>query len=82
MNIMNAMMFSCMKATELMELKKGTPLSFIKNMQLRLHVALCSGCRNYMKQSALIDKLLDKDNSSTPLTEDTSKLEASIIARL
>ncbi len=82
MNLMKAMMFSCVKATELMELKEEAPLSFIQNMQLKMHVALCSGCRNYMKQSALIDKLLDKDNSSIPLTGDTTDLEASIIDKL
>ena len=82
MNLMNVMMLSCVKATELMELKEQAPLSFIKSMQLRMHVALCSGCRNYMKQSVLIDKLLEKGNSSIPLTEDTTELEASIIERL
>lgn len=82
MNIMNAMMFSCVKATELMELKEEIPLSFIKNMQLHMHVALCSGCRNYMKQSGMINKLLNKNVSSIPLTENTADLEASIIARL
>lgn len=83
MNIMHAMMFSCVKATELMELKEEVPLSFIKNMQLKMHVALCSGCRNYMKQTKLINKLLNKSNfSPVAVTEDTGELEASIIARL
>ncbi len=82
MNVMNAMMMSCVKATSLMELKEQVPLSFIKNMQLRIHIMLCSGCRNYMKQSKIIDELLDKKFSSVVATENTSELETSIIGKL
>ena len=82
MNLMHAMMFSCVKATELMELKEDAPLSFIQNMRLGIHVGLCSGCRNYMKQSGLINKLLNKHFSSIAVTENTAELEASIIEKL
>jgi hypothetical protein len=53
-----------------------------KNMQLRMHVILCSGCRNYMKQTKTIDELLDKKFSSFVAREDTTELEASIIDNL
>lgn len=82
MNIMNVMMFSCVKATELMELKEEAPLSFIKNMQLHMHVALCSGCRNYMKQTKLINQLLHKNFSSMSAAPDTEELETVIIKKL
>jgi hypothetical protein len=57
---MNAMMLSCVKATELMEMKEHVPLGLIKTMQLHMHTAMCSGCKNYMKQSRLINQLIEK----------------------
>jgi len=82
MNIMNSMMLSCVKATELMEMKEHVPLSFIKNMQLYMHTAMCSGCRNYMKQTKLIDELLRRTFETAPVVADTNELEAAIISKL
>ncbi len=58
MNIMNAMVLSCVKATELIEMKEHVPLGLVKTMQLHVHTAMCSGCRYYMKKSQLINELL------------------------
>ena len=82
MNIMNAMMLSCVKATQLMEMKEAVPLGFIKTMQLHMHTAMCSGCRNYMKQSHLINQLLHKNLSVIAVVENTEELEASIISKI
>ncbi len=82
MNIMNAMMLSCVKATQLMEMKEHVPLGFIRTMQLHMHTAMCSGCRNYMKQSRLINELLQKEFSTLPVIENTEDLEATIISKL
>ena len=81
MNIMNAMMLSCIKATELMEQKQFVPLNIMQNVQLRIHVAMCSGCRNYQKQTELINKLLDKTFSASPAF-DTTILEKAIISKI
>ncbi len=82
MNIMNAMLLSCVKATELMEMKENVPLGLLKTMQLHMHTAMCSGCRNYMKQTKLINQLLNKMFNSTPATPGTDELEAEIIKKL
>ena len=82
MNIMNAMMLSCVKATQLMEMKEMAPLGLVKTMQLRMHTAMCSGCRNYMKQSHLINQLLNKEFSTISFIENTDELEATIIAKI
>jgi predicted anti-sigma-YlaC factor YlaD len=82
MNLMNKMMLSCVKATELMELKEVVPLSIKKKIQLRMHVAMCSGCRNYMKQTKLINQLLNKIFNYTPATPGTDELETAIIKKL
>ena len=41
MNVMNAMMLSCVKATLLMEMKQHAPLGLLKTMQLKMHTAMC-----------------------------------------
>ncbi len=80
--LMNAMMLSCVKATSLLEMKEHISLGFLKTMQLHLHTAMCSGCRNYGKQSHLIDQLLQKNFNSVPFVENTDELEASIISKI
>jgi len=79
---MNAMMLSCVKATELMEMKEHAPLGLLKTMQLHMHTAMCSGCRNYMKHTKLINELLQKKFSAVPVTENTDDLEAAIISKI
>ena len=76
------MMLSCIKATELMEIKEHVPLGFLKTMQLHMHTTVCSGCRNYMKQTHLINELLQKKFSTVPSVENTDALEAAIISKL
>ncbi len=75
-------MLSCVKATQLMEMKEVIPLGFIKTIQLHMHTAMCSGCRNYMKQSQLINQLLHKNLSVIPEVENTEELETYIIAKI
>jgi predicted anti-sigma-YlaC factor YlaD len=79
--LMNKMMLSCVKATQLMEQKELMPLSFMQEMQLKMHVAMCSGCKNYMKQAALINKLLNKTFNSVRET-DTKALEEKILSNI
>ena len=79
---MNAMMLSCVKATELMEMKENVPLGLLKTMQLHMHTAMCSGCRNYMKQSRLINALLQKKFNTLPIIDNTDVLEANIISKI
>lgn len=76
------MMLSCVKATELMETKEHVPLSLVKTMQLHMHTAMCSGCRNYMKHTKLINELLQKEFSTIPVIENTEELEALITTKL
>ena len=79
---MNAIMLSCVKATELMEMKEHVPLGLLKTMQLHMHTAMCSGCRNYLKQSRLINELLQKEFDTLPIIKNTDELEATIISKI
>lgn len=74
-------MLSCKKATELMEQKELMPLSFSQRMQLQFHVAMCSGCKNYRKQTALINKLLNNTFNASSVV-DTSQLEKDITSKI
>lgn len=75
-------MLSCVKATALMEMKEHIPLSMVKTMQLHIHTAMCSGCRNYMKQSRLINALLQRKSNIFIVVENTDDLEAEIISKI
>ena len=75
-------MLSCVKATELMEMKENVPLGLLKTMQLHMHTAMCSGCRNYLKQSRLIDELIEKKFNAIAAVENTEELEALITTKL
>lgn len=81
MYLMNKLMLSCVKATELMEMKEHVPLGFLKTMQLHMHTAMCSGCKNYSKQTALINKVLNKTFNTIP-EADTTTLEEKITSKI
>ena len=84
--IMNWLMLSCKKATELIEKKSLVGLSWKENVRLRMHTTMCDGCTAYQKQSLLIDKLLQKhitEPASTIITEvDSGDLKGRIISNL
>ena len=56
--IMQILMLSCKKATELIEKRSLVKLSFKEKVQLRMHKSMCDACTAYEKQSKKIDELL------------------------
>ena len=79
---MNALMLSCVKATELIEIKNFRPLNIKERVQLKMHTSLCSGCRHYAKQSLLISKLLQQNFSAIKNDINTNELERTILSKL
>ncbi len=59
--ILNTLMLSCHKATELIEKKTVFSLSPAEKVQLYLHTRVCDACRNYQKQSELLDVVLEQE---------------------
>jgi hypothetical protein len=57
-NILQSALLSCLKATLLVEKSQLEKLSPIENLQLRSHLHLCEGCKEYSSQSILISKAL------------------------
>jgi len=56
--MMNIVMLSCKKATELIEKRLVMKLSAIEQIQLKMHTAVCSQCSTYEKQSDIIEKCI------------------------
>jgi len=63
-------------------MKENVPLGLLKTMQLHMHTAMCSGCRNYLKQSRLINQLLQKEFDTLPVIKNTDDLETTIISKI
>ena len=75
--LMNVMMLSCKKASGLIEKKLHFPLSPVEKVQLIVHTSMCDACKNYQKQSAELDTLLDKHIHHDPKTPDSHDNELS-----
>jgi hypothetical protein len=60
---------NCKKATWLIEKKNLKGISFFQHIELRIHLAGCSICRLYLKQSQLIDTVVDKFYKRAPGAE-------------
>lgn len=82
--IMNWLMLSCRKATELIEKRTVTKLSLAEKMQLGLHTSMCSGCKAYQQQSGIMDKWLTNHflKAQEPKPENTDKLKERIISKI
>jgi hypothetical protein len=69
--MMNILMLSCKKATELIEKKWVVKLSPIEKIQLTVHTSVCNACKTYEKQSEIIEKSIEQlqlqKNKSTQL---------------
>jgi len=87
MRLMNLLMLSCRKATELMEKKNRAPLKALETLQLFMHTRMCDACTQYEKQSHFIDNLLKKqgntpDNLQSPQKTLSDEAKALIIREL
>jgi len=75
--LMNVLMLSCKKATELFERKQETGLSRVQNVQLHLHTSMCSACTAYQKQSKQLGKTLTHFIKEDKQSADSLSLSAS-----
>lgn len=57
---MNYVMLSCKKATELIEKRQVSDLTWMEMLQLSMHTSMCDGCHAYEKQSLTINKAIGK----------------------
>ena len=76
--IMNKLFLSCLKATELIEKNFHVQLSFSERMQLKAHKMMCDACRNYEKQSILIEKGMETFQKNQKIEIDLEQLKKQI----
>ncbi len=60
--LMNILLLSCQKATELLEKKLHVKLSFLERLQMKLHIGMCDACKSYEKQNIELESLLKNQN--------------------
>ena len=75
--MMNIIVLSCKKATELIEKRLVTKLTSVEKIQLKMHTAVCNQCATYEDQSAIIEKSLEKINKqkNVPMKLSSEKKE-------
>ncbi len=84
--IVHIIIYSCRKATELIDKRSVMGLSWIEKVRLFMHKSLCDACTTYEKQSGLIDRFLhhhlhDHQNDNAPQLQN-DELKERIIERL
>jgi len=80
--IMHILFLSCKKATEMIEKKLNFKLSWYEKIQLEGHKMMCSACKNYEKQSKLIDIGIAKSKEKDFSQEDINQLKKLINDKL
>ncbi len=81
--LMQYLFLSCLKATELIEKKIYSHLSFGERIQLKVHKAMCDACANYEKDSLLIDKAIKKQLLAKDIKGiDLESFEQNLVSKL
>ena len=81
--LMNILMLSCKKASELIDKKSVVKLSMKENVMLHMHTSMCDACTAYQKQSKILDDLLQKHIHETKIPEIiNNELKQQIISKL
>lgn len=70
-------MYTCKKATLLIEKEETEKLSFLTKMRLKMHLMMCGTCTAYKKQSQLLSNWIKNKKAtnlgSIELSEDSKK---------
>ncbi len=71
--LMNILMLSCKKATELMEKELHFKLNRLEKIQLRMHTSMCNACSAYQKENKVMENALKTHIASVDKNENLSK---------
>lgn len=85
MQLMDKIMLSCKQATFFSSVKNYKKLKWMQKVQLRMHLFMCRGCKEFDRQSQIIDKsMAEAQKEGHLLAEDLlseekkSKLKSSV----
>ncbi len=69
---------SCTKATFLIEKQLHSKLNILEQLQLKIHLSLCSHCSDYTKKAELLDMLakIDVQENENKVIFSSSEIEA------
>jgi hypothetical protein len=62
---MKKALYSCVRATELIDRRQIEPLSALNNLRLNIHLKMCDKCMAYQKDSEFLEKQLYKGLNTT-----------------
>ncbi|GAA6144746.1 MAG: hypothetical protein CSH37_14505 [Thalassolituus sp.] len=65
-------MLSCEQATRLLSESQERSLTLSEKMNLKVHTAMCSGCRNFGRQLTSLRELIRQDKEDSAQAEKTS----------
>lgn len=83
--LMNTLMLSCKKASELIDKQSVIKLSIKEKVMLHMHTSMCDGCKAYQKQSKLLDEFLQnhiQGNEANVPQIKNNELKQQIISKL
>ncbi len=80
--LMHILFLSCYKATELIERKLHTELSFKEQLRLRIHLMMCNACSTYEKQSYILEKGIQQLKPGNEINVDFKELKNRINNKL
>ncbi|WP_369985746.1 zf-HC2 domain-containing protein [Thalassolituus sp.] len=66
-------MLSCEQATRLLSESQERSLTLSEKMNLKVHTAMCSGCRNFGRQLTSLRELIRQDKEDSAQAEKTSE---------
>lgn len=80
--LMNRLLLSCFKATELIEKRLHIKLSWKESLRLRVHTLMCDACSLYDKQSKLLEEGVSKQIRKAGQDIDVEALKTQIIRKI
>lgn len=79
---MSKLFLSCLKATEFIEKRMHIKLSFKENLQLKIHLLMCSACSKYEKQSLFLEKGIKNMKPTEDMKIDIEELKKRINSQI
>ncbi len=81
--LMNILILSCLKASELIEKKQLFGLNIMEKIQLHIHKKMCDACNSYEIQSIIISASLKNSHLHAPISnESLDILKSDILKKL
>lgn len=80
--LMNKLLLSCFKATELIEKRLHIQLSWKESLRLRVHIMMCDACSLYEKQSKILEVGVSKQIKKADREIDIEAVKTQIIRKI